>query len=61
MKDWTRKLDAFLQFNEQNILNHSGKISHELAMSMVEKEFEIFSKMQEINYLSDFDKIIRRT
>ena len=31
MADWVAKLDAFLQFNDRNILTHAGKISHELA------------------------------
>jgi hypothetical protein len=28
MKEWSEKLDAFLQFNEQDVLTHAGKISH---------------------------------
>jgi hypothetical protein len=33
MPDWVKKLDAFLEFNERNILTHKGKVSHELAMA----------------------------
>lgn len=37
MSDWVEKLDAFLQFNEETILNHQGTISHELAFSLFDK------------------------
>jgi hypothetical protein len=40
MNDWINKLNAFLQFNEQEILNNSGKISAEIAKIFVENEFE---------------------
>ncbi|MFH1232880.1 MAG: virulence RhuM family protein, partial [Patescibacteria group bacterium] len=40
MKDWAEKLDAFLQFNEKDILQDSGKISHELAVTLAESEYE---------------------
>ena len=40
MRDWIAKLDAFLQFNERNILTHAGKISHQLASEHAEEEFE---------------------
>lgn len=31
MKDWTEKLNAFLQFNERDILDHPGKVSRKVA------------------------------
>jgi hypothetical protein len=31
MKEWAEKLDAFLQFNEQDVLTHAGKISADVA------------------------------
>ena len=40
MRDWIARLDAFLQFNERNILTHAGKISHQLAGEHAEGEFE---------------------
>jgi hypothetical protein len=33
MRDWVKKLDSFLQFNERNVLTHAGKVSHELAQA----------------------------
>ncbi len=57
MQDWVVKLDAFLQFNEQNILQHLGKISNELALEKANKEFETYKKHIDIIYESDFDKL----
>jgi hypothetical protein len=60
MKDWIEKLNAFLKFSEFEILSNSGKISHEVAMALVQKEYEKFKKIQDKQYISDFDKEIKR-
>lgn len=60
MKDWVKKLDAFLQFNEKDILQNSGKISHEVAESLALKEFEKYKKTQDKNYISDFDLFAKK-
>ena len=60
MKDWVEKLDAFLQFNEQSILKDTGKVSHEVALALAEKEFEKYSKMQDSLYESDFDALTKK-
>lgn len=44
MKDWEEKLNAFLKFNERDILTGSGSISHEVAKELAEKEYEKFNK-----------------
>lgn len=46
MADWEKKLHDFLTLNERQILLDAGKISHQLAMDMAEKEFETFNKKQ---------------
>jgi len=46
MEDWIKKLDAFLQFNEQDILTHAGKISHEVAIALAEREYDQFHDEQ---------------
>jgi hypothetical protein len=58
MKDWVLKLDAFLQFNDEAILNDFGKVTHEIAKSFAEKEFEKFKILEDKKYISDFDKFI---
>jgi hypothetical protein len=34
MKDWVEKLNAFLKFSEYEILTHSGKVSHAVAVAL---------------------------
>lgn len=60
MKDWIKKLDAFLQFNDEEILKHKGKVSHEVAKAVAETEFEKFRVIQNRNYESDFDKEVKK-
>ena len=60
MADWIQKLDAFLQFNEYQILKDGGNISHEVAVSLAEKEYEKFRVIQDKNFESDFDKEIKK-
>ncbi len=61
MKDWVTKLDAFLKFNEEAILNHQGKVSHDVALSLAEGEFEKYRIAQDKLLESDFDKVVKKT
>ena len=61
MNDWVEKLDAFLQFNGQDILHNAGKISHKVAQELAFKEYDKFKKKQDQLYISDFDKFIEST
>ena len=56
MEDWANRLDRFLEFDERRILKDSGKISHELAKSFAEGEFEKYRVIQDKLFKSDFDK-----
>ena len=60
MTDWIKKLDAFLKFNEREILDNPGKVSAEIAKSFAETEFEKYSVIQDKLYESDFDKEIKK-
>jgi hypothetical protein len=60
MKDWIEKLNAFLKFSEYEILNNAGTISHEVAQDLVVKEYEVFKKEQDKNYISDFDREVKK-
>jgi hypothetical protein len=60
MKDWIEKLDAFLQFNEEAVLKHQGKVSHEVALSLAESEFEKYRIVQDKLFESDFDKAVKK-
>lgn len=59
MEDWVTKLDAFLKFNEYEILKDAGKVSHEVAKSLAEKEFEKFRLIQDRTFESDFDREVK--
>lgn len=56
MEDWASRLDAFLAFNEYEILQNPGKVSHSVAKEIANKEFEKYRKIQDKDYISDFDK-----
>jgi len=60
MKDWVEKLDAFLKFNEQDILDNPGAISAEIAKAFAESEFENYRIVHDSLFESDFDKEIKR-
>lgn len=60
MKDWILKLDAFLQFNEEAVLKHQGKVSHEVALALAESEFEKYRIARDKLLESDFDKIVKQ-
>jgi hypothetical protein len=53
-------MDAFLRFNEYDILQDAGKVSHEVAKALAEKAYEQYRIQQDENYESDFDKEIKR-
>ena len=58
MDDWKNKLNAFLNFNDAKIGDGIGKITHEVAKSFAESEFEKYRVIQDFSYRSDFDKLV---
>jgi hypothetical protein len=44
MRDWREKLDAFLQFNERDVLKNAGRVSASVAQKLAEDEYEKFEK-----------------
>lgn len=56
MKDWSARLDAFLQFNEYDLLADLGKVSRTVAESLAHDAYEKFRVTQDQEYISDFDK-----
>lgn len=61
MTDWATKLDAFLQFNNADILKDKGKVTATIAKAFAESEFEQYRILQDQLYESDFDKLIATT
>ncbi|MDO8552760.1 MAG: virulence RhuM family protein [bacterium] len=60
MKDWIKKLNAFLKFSEYEILTNAGKISHEVAVVLAEREYGKYRAIQDKNYISDFDREVKK-
>jgi hypothetical protein len=60
MNDWVQKLNAFLQFNQRDILDNPGLISAEIAKAFAETEFEKYRIVQDQLFESDFDKMIKK-
>ena len=62
MTEWIGKLDAFLRFNERNILTHAGAVSHELAEQHAHEQFEKYERKrlakEAAHPTSDFDKLV---
>ena len=60
MQDWASKLNAFLQFNERDILDHPGKVSQAVAKAFAESEFEKYRVQQDRLFESDFDRHVKK-
>ncbi|MFA7666509.1 MAG: RhuM family protein [Burkholderiaceae bacterium] len=59
MEDWSKRLDAFLEFDDREVLQNSGKISAKLAQTHAESEFEKYRIVQDRLFESDFDKAVK--
>jgi len=55
MADWLQKLDGFLTLNDRNILDHAGKISHQIAKQQAEQEYDKFQQQRLENATSQAD------
>ena len=60
MADWASKLDAFLQFNDAEVLRDKGKVTAAIAKAFAESEFEQYRVLQDRLYQSDFDRLMAR-
>lgn len=58
MQDWSKKMDVFLELNEETILKGKGHITAEIAKAFAESEFEKYRTIQDGLYESDFDKLL---
>lgn len=61
MDDWIKKLNVFLQFNDRDILQNSGKISQKVAQELAYKEYDKYRVKQDKMFISDFDKFLNNT
>ena len=67
MKDWIERLDIILQLNGRELLNHAGKISHQMALDKSSAEFTKYKntlkekeKEESIRELEQYIKLLSK-
>jgi hypothetical protein len=60
MTDWAAFLNQFLELSNYPILQDKGKVSALEAKLKAETEYELFRQRQDTDYISDFDREIKR-
>ena len=58
MADWLQKLDGFLTLNDRNILDHAGKISHQIAKQQAEQEYDKFQQQRLVDETAQADETL---
>ena len=62
MTQWTQRLDAFLAFNERDVLDHAGKVEKAVADRLAKTEFDTYQQQQRQlganDKPSDFDRFV---
>ncbi|OGK10871.1 cell filamentation protein Fic [Candidatus Roizmanbacteria bacterium RIFCSPHIGHO2_01_FULL_35_10] len=60
MQDWIKKLDEFLTISEKQLLHSAGRVSAKQAEKKALVEYEIYRRDRDANYISDFDREIKK-
>ena len=60
MTDWVQFLRSFLELSNYPILEDKGKVSSYEAKLKALQEYEVYRRKQDIEYISDFDREIKR-
>lgn len=61
MKDWTERLDAFLEFNEHEILTNAGRIKAKVAEQFANEQYEVFHQQRLAeSKKDDFDEFLEQ-
>jgi hypothetical protein len=58
MEDWVKRLDAFLEFDDREILQDAGKITKKIADEHALGEFEKYRVIQDRLFMNDFDRLL---
>ncbi len=56
MAYWLQKLDDFLKISEKELLDNTGKVSHQKALDKAKAEYDKYRKEEDKKYISDFDR-----
>ncbi|GAB5544297.1 MAG: virulence RhuM family protein [Sandaracinaceae bacterium] len=60
MTDWVQKLDAFLAFNEYEVLTNAGQVSAAVAKRLAEEQYARYRVRQDREFESDFERAVKR-
>lgn len=60
MADWARELNEFLHYNKLKVLEGKGTVSRKEADDKAKMEYEKFRPIQDKDYVSDFDKSVKK-
>lgn len=60
MTDWVQKLDAFLAFNEYEVLTNAGQVSASVAKRLAQEEYAKYRVRQDREFESDFEREVKR-
>ena len=62
MAEWVQRLDAFLRFNERNVLTDAGAVSHQFAEAHAHGQYEQYGaerrRLEAAQPSSDFDRAV---
>ena len=64
MSDWIKKLNDILTINDNEILEHAGRISHEMALQLAEMEYEKYNaeriRIDDLKALEELDNELKQ-
>ena len=60
MTDWVARLDAFLKFNEYEVLTNAGSVSAAVAKELADNQFAQYRIKQDQEFESDFEREVKR-
>jgi len=60
MAEWVNRLEAFLAFNEYEVLTNAGKVSAEVAKRLAEEQYSVFRVRQDETFVGDFEREVKR-
>ena len=61
MNDWKKEVENALTLFHYEVLDGKGKISHKMAVKKAEGEYDKYKIIQDKNYVSDFDKLLKES
>jgi hypothetical protein len=59
MQDWETRLNRFIEATDREVLQDAGRVTAEIAKAHAESEFEKYRLIQDRQYVSDFDRILK--